>query len=519
LKDGAASAVPVPRELGRVMRLLNRMSIVVIRIRNNGSYDIDANDFEEPLSFTFGQRVVWNAHVSEASTEDVRKQLRASLCFFPTESAEAAEAATEAPVVVESSLGRDNLTTVRQRITERMWRWWQGGPPIEQQSAKPDVREPQWHGVRMAGLSLKRGQKAKLVVVLSEPDSGKNELTKTVQLNGRLKEAGLIEDERETRLITLPRASGALAILLTVLLVLGLVFDPGPRDTTVLCSAGDLRIEGSSVFMPTMTTLADEYVKACGHNTRIVKDPNGSIAGVRHVFESDATQSGGLIALSDDQSSDHKNLYSEPIAIVVYHVVVNSSVGITTLSIEDLRKIHNGTYTDWSQITGDRDRLPIRIIGRGQDSGTRQLFERKVLDTGEGELSSNNCLDKERNPQAPIIRCERESNTEIVQKVSTIPGAISYADAPSIAQARRTNVLTALTLDGKAFDTSTAVESGYPFWTVEYLYTKRSPEPGSLTAKFIDFVHTHELARAHLAENGFRPCTTPDGPLDLCTLR
>jgi phosphate transport system substrate-binding protein len=63
-------------QLAPVMRLLNRMNVVVIRIRNSGSYDIEPADFEEPLSFTFGGRVLWNARVSEASTLQVRKQLR-----------------------------------------------------------------------------------------------------------------------------------------------------------------------------------------------------------------------------------------------------------------------------------------------------------------------------------------------------------------------------------------------------------------------------------------------------------
>ncbi|WP_127934299.1 hypothetical protein [Nonomuraea polychroma] len=63
-----------PSQLRQVARLLDRMSIVVIRIRNSGSYDIDPDDFERPLSFTFGGRLVWKARVSDASTDKLREQ-------------------------------------------------------------------------------------------------------------------------------------------------------------------------------------------------------------------------------------------------------------------------------------------------------------------------------------------------------------------------------------------------------------------------------------------------------------
>jgi ABC-type phosphate transport system substrate-binding protein len=142
-----------------------------------------------------------------------------------------------------------------------------------------------------------------------------------------------------------------------------------------------------------------------------------------------------------------------------------------------------------------------------------------VLGAGEGELTSNECLEKDRNPAARIIRCERDTNKEIVDLISGTPGAIGYADAPAITQARRTHNLVVLTLDGKAFNTATAVDSGYPFWTVEYLYTRQAPPPGSLAANVIDFARKHVRARDKLTEVGFRPCYTPQGPLELCNLR
>ena len=509
LHDGSGHAESGPRQLRQVTRMLDRMSIVVIRIRNSGSYDIDPEDFHAPLSFTFGGRVVWNARISEASTEELRAELRNSLRFFTTD---------------DSRPPRDNLLTVRQRLSERMNR-------LLRASSEQDVAEPRWSGVRLDGLSLKRGQKAKLVVVLREPASNKgDDITKGFRLGGKLKDNGLIKDEGENRRVTVPRVSVALGVVTALVLVLTLVYRP--TDPSVACASGHLQIEGSSVFMPVMKAIADEYMKTCGDAKQITPEANGSLEGVRRMMQADPAKSGEIIALSDGKSRYHDQLYAEKIAIIVYYVVVNSKVKLTTLSSEQLRKIYNGPWTDWSQVTaekgaagagggedGKKEPLPIRIVGRGENSGTRQLFEQQVLGSGEGPLSSDECMEKDRNPQAPVIRCERNDNAEIIQKISTIPGAIGYADALSVREERRANKITALTLDGKAFDVSTAIESGYPFWTVEYVYLKSEPKPGSLTARFLDFVRKHDRARVRLTESGFSPCTTPQGPLELCTLR
>ncbi|WP_214324339.1 PstS family phosphate ABC transporter substrate-binding protein [Nonomuraea sediminis] len=479
-----------PPQLRRLTTLLERMSIVVIRIRNSGSYDIDDDDFDRPLSFTFGGRVVWNARVSEATTDHLRTRLRNGLRFFTT-------ANRPSP---------DSLQTVRGRLGERMARWLLGG------QAQQDNPEPAWHGVRMEDLALKRGQRAKLVVVLREEDPTGEEITKVVEHTGKLRDTGMIKDEGRTRRVTLPRVSGALVIVLTALLVLSQLAQP--RDKTVACASGTLRIEGSSVFMDAMRAVAEEYMKACGDAT-ITTNANGSLGGVRDVA---TAGSGDLVALSDGRSRDYANLYAEKLAIVVYYVVVNSGVGVTTLSVKDLQRINSGAVNDWRRIRGG-DPLPIRIVSRGGDSGTRQLYEQRVLGTGENVLSSSECLTRDRNAGVPIIRCERGDNAKVIQQVSTTPGAIGYADAQSLAEARRAGTITALTLDGRAFDASTAVESGYPFWTVEYLYTRAKPQPGSLAADFLAFAHNHPLARGHLTESGFRPCATAEGTLPLCDLR
>ncbi|EOD67761.1 hypothetical protein [Amycolatopsis vancoresmycina] len=74
-ENGSAQAAP---QLEPVARLLDRMSIVVIRIHNTGGFDIAPGDFETPLSFTFGNRIVWDARVSD---DGLRRHVRDGLEF------------------------------------------------------------------------------------------------------------------------------------------------------------------------------------------------------------------------------------------------------------------------------------------------------------------------------------------------------------------------------------------------------------------------------------------------------
>jgi phosphate transport system substrate-binding protein len=237
---------------------------------------------------------------------------------------------------------RDNLRTVRDRLAHRISRLV-GGPT----TAEPeDISEPTWHGVRLDRLSLRRRQKFKLVVVLREPGSG-NDISKEYGYSGKLRDNGLIKNESEERRITLPRVTGALAGLLTVLLVLTLAVAPAKTDPNIKCGSGDLSIRGSSVFMPTIRAIAADYMSECPQAHLDTKD-NGSLDGVRAVSEHTAD-----IALSDGRQHEGEGLHNQKLAIVVYAVVVNKSVGLVSLSAHQLRGIFiNGTYTNWSQLPG-----------------------------------------------------------------------------------------------------------------------------------------------------------------------
>jgi hypothetical protein len=140
--------------LGRLVHELERLSVVIIRIRNTGTADIEEPDVAPPLSVAFGNRVIWNARVSEASTRELRAQLRANMEFF-THSGWLTQDELNA-IDSKRSTGYDyrNLSEVRRWLVRRRAGTLTQAPD-EPPAAEP---EPQWHGIRVANLGLRRQQ-------------------------------------------------------------------------------------------------------------------------------------------------------------------------------------------------------------------------------------------------------------------------------------------------------------------------------------------------------------------------
>ncbi|PRX50305.1 ABC-type phosphate transport system substrate-binding protein [Prauserella shujinwangii] len=494
LHDGNGAARHADPRLLHIAELLDRMSIVVIRVRNTGSFDIEPKDFGRPLEFTFGRRVIWDARISEPSVEEHRGELTDALEFFSVDGDAGDPGET------------GKLTKVRTSLGQRLSAWLGNSASGEPPPAPP----PQWHGVRLSRLSLERKEKFKLVVVLREPDGNRHgEITKVVERSGHLP-GGRIKDDRKLRRITWPVVTATFGVLLTGALLATVLTSASRQvtDPTLQCADGTLRIVGSSAFTPAVSDIAGEYSRVCGAD--VTTEATGSIDGVRLLANLDQAERGTLAALSDGRAGEPgRQLVAQAVAVIVYTVVVNDSVGVDRLTLEQVRGIHSGRYRDWNQIRRGPS-LPIRIVGRGQESGSRRTFERTVLDGPEGGLSSDSCERRDRGASAPVIRCERGSEADVLAEVADTEGAIGYADLPS-ARAARTGGLpiTVVELDENYPDVSD-IPNGYPFWTIEYLYTLGVPENGSLLRYFIDYLRSG-TARAALQDAGYVPCVRRDG--------
>lgn len=193
---------------------------------------------------------------------------------------------------------------------------------------------------------------------------------------------------------------------------------------------------------------------------------------------------------------------------MIFTVVVNRAAGVSSLTKQQLDGIWTGTYTNWKQLGGAD--LPIDIVSRTTDSGTRATFDSKILHMPtETPQSSQSCTTRDLIPNSPVIRCEKASTDELLKAVNAIKGAIGYAEAAVTGsdEASKYPNLNEVQLDGR--DASPEVVNAgthpYPFWAVEYMYTYGQPASGSPLSAFLSYMST-DTGSSVLQSYGDIPC-------------
>jgi ABC-type phosphate transport system substrate-binding protein len=509
----------------QVIRLLDRMSIAVIRIYNKGFFEITPDDFIAPLSFTFGERIVWNARISEAKTDDLHESIFENMIFFGKKSGQA-----------EPLDDKETADSRRERVIQMISKVLRP-QPIATANPLGDT-EPQYHGVQLNKVALKRNDKFKLVVVLHEPVEGDEtsdevEIDKRIAAYGQITN-GTIDDEKDLPRVSRPKVAGTLAGLICVALIAVPFIHPPARDPAIECASGPLGIVGSTVFMPVFKPIADQYSRVCNDGPAINTEATGSKKGMLKLTGSNnhGPKPEELAVLYDgdydEQSRKSNGLDQQPVAVIIYSIVVNQSVssrGIKGLTTDEIRRIWSGEIKYWDELVKPKsaslDRLPIRIVSRGSESGSRAIFENFILKHPEESLTSDDC--KNRKPGVPdtvAIRCECEENAQAIADISSTDGAIGYVDAPPTNLDRKNRRIVPVQLDDVYPDISNIQrerEKGYPFWAVEYIYTKAAPKDGTPLKGFLKYL-ANGAGWQLIQSAGYTPCVDSNGSLhQLCT--
>ncbi|MBO1307517.1 phosphate ABC transporter substrate-binding protein PstS [Enterococcus sp. 669A] len=235
---------------------------------------------------------------------------------------------------------------------------------------------------------------------------------------------------------------------------------------------------GSSALQPLVETVAEEYqsenpgkfvnVQGGGSGTGLSQVQSGAVEiGNSDVF---AEEKSGINA---DQLTDHK------VAVVGITPIVNKNVGITDISLENLRKIFLGEITNWQEIGGtDED---IVILNRASGSGTRATFEKWVLDG-----------------QTAIRAQEQDSSGMVRQIVADTPGAISYTAFSYVSDDVQT-----LSIDGVEPTDENVTENKWQIWAYEHMYTKGTPS--ELSAEFLEYIQSDAVQERVVPQLGYIP--------------
>lgn len=439
-------------------------SLVLLRVRNSGLGKVRLADVRRPLTFTFPGRVV-----KEFTITDCRG-------------------------------------VSRQEIQ----------PPGESLADVGDA-------ISLPRFPLRRHAGFKLLVLLSGSGGG-------IAVSGGLRRGSVLHESR----IRGPLVQNALfgsALLLLVGIQAGITFSQAPA-LPAYCASGRLNLSGSTAFAPTAQEIATTYTAACP-GAVISVSPIATFNGLNAVAAQDSASpepadpgspqagapggTGGAdpggragaagpaaeqLAMSDGKApGGYPTLKGNPVAVILFAVVVNRATGVYNLTSAQLRGIWLGTYTNWKQLGGPD--LPISIVARTTASGTRRTFDDKILGgRAEPPFSSYNCVTRNAVPLSPVTRCEVTDTRTLLERVNSIAGAIGYAQ---VSDAQNYPDVSPVKIDGSDSNIGAVKAGAYPYWTVEYLYTLGTPPAGSLAADFLEYMKSVTASDILLGAD-YTPC-------------
>jgi len=235
---------------------------------------------------------------------------------------------------------------------------------------------------------------------------------------------------------------------------------------------------GSSALQPLVETVAEEYqnkypgkfvnVQGGGSGTGLSQVQSGAVEiGNSDLF---AEEKPGIKA---DQLVDHK------VAVVGITPIVNKGVGVTELTMAQLRDIFLGKITNWQKVGGKNQE--IVILNRAAGSGTRGTFEKWVLDG-----------------KTAIRAQEQDSSGMVRQIVADTPGAISYVAFSYVSKAVAT-----LKIDGVLPTDENVTTNDWKIWAYEHMYTKGKPT--KLTSDFLDYILSADIQKNIVGKLGYIP--------------
>lgn len=235
---------------------------------------------------------------------------------------------------------------------------------------------------------------------------------------------------------------------------------------------------GSSALQPLVETVAEEYqnkypgkfvnVQGGGSGTGLSQVQSGAVEiGNSDLFAEEKT------GIKADQLVDHK------VAVVGITPIVNKGVGVTELTMAQLRDIFLGKITNWRKVGGKNQE--IVILNRAAGSGTRGTFEKWVLDG-----------------KTAIRAQEQDSSGMVRQIVADTPGAISYVAFSYVSKAVAT-----LKIDGVLPTDENVTTNDWKIWAYEHMYTKGKPT--KLTSDFLDYILSADIQKNIVGKLGYIP--------------
>lgn len=366
--------------------------------------------------------------------------------------------------------------------------------------------------VLLPKVALDRKQYFKLLVMLSGSVT-----ERAVQITGlnrdvvdvHRNESRSVDDKTPT---FSPAARNIVLVLAACVVTLATIIVARDDPPPIGCARGTLTVTGSTAFAPAVRELAKKYEQDCEGST-IVVDARGSTAGIRKLAAAGEAGDKGspeVVALSDGRKPGGlPQLREHIVAVSLFTLVLNDEIPIENLTVDQIHRLYRGEIQNWNQIPGGPDRR-VLLVSRDANSGTREVFQRRVLGRNEPANSSRDCEHRD-DHEAPVTRCELDSTAQVLSTVARLPGALGYSELRAVSGQKG---LHRVAVDGRVPNVDEIGASTYPYREIEYAYTWGEPKADSLTSSFLTYLRQgrgQDVIRSH----GHLPCATPKG-LRIC---
>jgi phosphate transport system substrate-binding protein len=266
-----------------------------------------------------------------------------------------------------------------------------------------------------------------------------------------------------------------LALLVGMIAACSSPAEAPPQPTGEVLS-GRVTFAGSTTVQPLADVLGRAFQER-HPDVELEIAAGGSVVGIQAVHDGTADIGMASRALTAEEAA---GIETHQIAVDVIAVVVHATNSVRNLTMEELRGIYLGEIVNWRQVGGED--LPIVVVMRGQNSGTRGAFDELVLGGAE--------------PAALRAQIAVTAG-DVVAIVADDPAAIGYVGfgnlEPGIAM---------IAIDGILPSEETARNGSYRLVRPLLLLTGPLTQP--LARRFVDFALSDE-GQQIVEESGWVP--------------
>jgi phosphate transport system substrate-binding protein len=264
-------------------------------------------------------------------------------------------------------------------------------------------------------------------------------------------------------------------IIISLTLISLLVF-----SANVVAAENKIVAKGSTTVLPISQACAEVFMDQ-NKDIDISVQGGGSGVGIASIVDGtcDIGNASRPIKEKEIVTAEEKgvNVFANIVARDAIAVVLNPVNDIDGLTLEQIKAIYTGEFSNWSQVDGSDQE--IVVISRDSASGTFEAFN---------ELA----LDKEKVRPDALLQA---SNAAVATSVANTPGAIGYVGLGYV-----TAKIKAIEVNGIIPSKETVNSDTYPLARPLFMYT--NGEPTGAVKEFIDFVMSEEGQKL-VEENGY----------------